>query len=186
MIETESSARLSVEEKNFGSMDQKHSSRVAKVHYQNLRSRDVSIKPKGLLKNLIDQTSNEKTVLCNEWSTASNTCEVASDVNVCAARISGNEASNTTPYSDAENDVESSNKPGGICHTSITTVHAEEEMIAEVKVQSASRGCSKSPFSQQEDSCLKKGLSKYGNGHWTSTLNGKDYSFRHIGKQAVY
>ena len=80
VIETESSASLSVEEQNVVSMDQKHSSRVAKVHYQKQRSRDVSIKSKGLLKNVIVHTSNEKTVLCTESSTASNTCEVASDV----------------------------------------------------------------------------------------------------------
>ena len=174
MIETESSASLSVEEQSIVSVDQKHSSRVAKVHYQKLRSRDISLKSKALL-NLIHRTSKEKTELCIEGCTESNTCEVASDLTVGATERFGNESSNTIP----ENYVELPKKPDGICHASITTVQAVEEKISEVNVTSVSRRCSKSPSSHQEDSCLKKGLNKYGNGHWTSILTDKDYSFHH-------
>ncbi len=49
IIETES---LDLEEQRFVSEDQKHSSNVARVHYQNLRSRDVAIKGQSCMDKL--------------------------------------------------------------------------------------------------------------------------------------
>ena len=44
IIETERATMLNVEEQQAVSEDQKHSSNVARVHYQKLRSRDVALK----------------------------------------------------------------------------------------------------------------------------------------------
>ena len=51
IVETESVEKLTVEEQQTLSEDQKHSSRVAKVHYQKLHSRDVAEKGNSVLKN---------------------------------------------------------------------------------------------------------------------------------------
>ena len=52
IIETESVNNLDLEEQRFVSEDQKHSSNVARVHYQKLRSRDVAIKGRSCMDKL--------------------------------------------------------------------------------------------------------------------------------------
>ena len=52
IIETESVQILNVEEQKLVSEDQKHSSNVARVHYQKLRSRDVAIKGRTCMEKL--------------------------------------------------------------------------------------------------------------------------------------
>ena len=44
IIKTERATMLNVEEQQAVSEDQKHSSNVARVHYQKLRSRNVALK----------------------------------------------------------------------------------------------------------------------------------------------
>ena len=55
IIETESSETLDTTEQEWISEDQKHSSHVAKVHYQKKRSRDVALKGQQCLKKLKGQ-----------------------------------------------------------------------------------------------------------------------------------
>ena len=52
IIETESVSKLDLEEQRFVSEDQKHSSNVARVHYQKLRSRDVALKGRSCMEKL--------------------------------------------------------------------------------------------------------------------------------------
>ena len=52
VIETESVERLTVEEQQVLSLDQKHTSFVAKVHYQKLQSRNIAAKGKQLMEKL--------------------------------------------------------------------------------------------------------------------------------------
>lgn len=52
IIETESAVALDVEEQKMVSEDQKHSSNVAKVHYQKLRSREVAIRGRTCMEKL--------------------------------------------------------------------------------------------------------------------------------------
>ena len=52
IIETESSKLLTTEECQLVSEDQKHSSRVTKVHYRKRKSRDVALKGNACLKRL--------------------------------------------------------------------------------------------------------------------------------------
>ena len=58
IIETESAATLSIEEQETISRDQKHTSNVAKVHYQKLKSRDIAINAKESFKKLIKTSSS--------------------------------------------------------------------------------------------------------------------------------
>ena len=55
IIETESSETLDTTEQEWISEDQKHSSHVAKIHYQKKRSRDVALKGQQCLKKLKGQ-----------------------------------------------------------------------------------------------------------------------------------
>ena len=52
IIETESVNKLDLEEQRVVSEDQKHSSNVARVHYQKLRSRDVALKGRTCMEKL--------------------------------------------------------------------------------------------------------------------------------------
>lgn len=52
IIETESVNNLDLEEQQLVSEDQKHSSNVARVHYQKLRSRDVALKGRSCMEKL--------------------------------------------------------------------------------------------------------------------------------------
>ena len=50
---------LNVEEQHAVSEDQKHSSNVARVHYQKLRSRDVALKARMCMENLRGRKGKE-------------------------------------------------------------------------------------------------------------------------------
>ena len=65
IIETESVIHLDINDQQSLSRDQKHTSNVAKVHYQKLKSRDVAEQGKacmGKLRNLSHNSINETTV----------------------------------------------------------------------------------------------------------------------------
>ena len=66
IIETESSEKLTVEEQQLLSEEQKHTSNVAKIHYKKLRSRDVTVKAKSFLKKLISEDNEEHSPLSNK------------------------------------------------------------------------------------------------------------------------
>ena len=56
IIETESAEKLSVEEQADITEDQKHTSNVAKIHYQKVRSENIAIKAKSYLEKLQDSS----------------------------------------------------------------------------------------------------------------------------------
>ena len=58
IVETESANRLSIEEKDLITKDQKHSSRVTEVHYRKRSSREVALKARECMKKL--QNSPDK------------------------------------------------------------------------------------------------------------------------------
>ena len=66
IIETESSQLLTIEECQMVSEDQKHSSRVAKVHYGKRRSRDVALKGNACLKKLRGETGEKTDTILKE------------------------------------------------------------------------------------------------------------------------
>ena len=59
IVETESALRLSSEEQSLVSRDQKHSSQVARTHYQKLASRDVAVKARNCVDKLKDESTSE-------------------------------------------------------------------------------------------------------------------------------
>jgi len=58
IVETESAERLSIEEQNHISEDQKHTSNVAKVHYKKVHSRAIAEKGKQAMDKLCNKTAS--------------------------------------------------------------------------------------------------------------------------------
>ena len=71
IIETESVSKLDLEEQRFVSEDQKHSSNVARVPYQKLRSRDVALKGRSCMEKLRGDNGKAMDMCVNELREAS-------------------------------------------------------------------------------------------------------------------
>ena len=125
IIETESAEKLSVDEQTYLSEDQKHTSNVAKIHYQKLRSENIAIKAKSCLEKLQDSSkSSEQLAAVNKASHSSNKIDFEK---------------------------------------------------GEPRKQGLRQ--KKAAFSDSENNFIRKGISKYGYGCWTSILNDPSFKF---------
>ena len=125
IIETESAEKLSVDEQATITEDQKHTSNVAKIHYQKVRSENIALKAKSCLQKLQDSSkSSEHLVEINKGT------------------------------------------------KSKKKVHFEKGESSKVNLRQR-----KVPFSDIEDNFIRKGISKYGDGRWTSILKDPNYKF---------
>ena len=73
IIETESNQILTAEERQWITEDQKHSSRVAKVHYRKRRSRDVAPRENDCLKRLRGEAGERTDAILREAFNQSST-----------------------------------------------------------------------------------------------------------------
>lgn len=149
IIETSSGKLLSLEEQQIISEDQKHSSKVAKIHYKKLRSREIALKGKTCMIKLQNMSCRKEQEPLEEAAIENCTVnETHSPVD------SVQEISPQSP-------IETPKQPEADSECSITKV---------------TRSIKRS-FSQQEDICIKKGVQKYGWGNWTLILSDPDYDF---------
>ena len=125
IIETESAEKLTLDEQTCLSEDQKHTSNVAKIHYQKLRSENIAMKARSCLEKLQDSSKSS---------------EQLSEVNKAA---------------------HSSNK------INFERDEPSKQGLRQKKVA----------FSGSEDNFIRKGISKYGYGRWTSVLNDPRFKF---------
>ena len=73
IIETESAEKLTLDEQTCLSEDQKHTSNVAKIHYQKLRSENIAMKARSCLEKLQDSSkSSEQLAEINKTTHSSN------------------------------------------------------------------------------------------------------------------
>ena len=73
IIETESAENFTLDEETCLSEDQKHSSNVAKIHYQKLRSKNIAMKARSCLEKLQDSSkSSEQLAEINKATHSSN------------------------------------------------------------------------------------------------------------------
>ena len=80
IIETESAEKLTVDEQTYLSEDQKHTSNVAKIHYQKLRSENITMKAKSCLEKLQDSSkSSEQLAAVNKATHSSNKIDFEKD-----------------------------------------------------------------------------------------------------------
>ena len=60
IIETESAGKLNLDEQKCLSEDQKHTTNVAKINYQNLRSENIAMKARSYLETLQDSSNSSE------------------------------------------------------------------------------------------------------------------------------
>ena len=132
------------------SLDQKHTSNVAKVHYQKQRSREVAIKSSEYIKSMVKDRSNVDDVCTN-----SSTLE---DEN-CATK-------------NVEHDL--TFEPAT---TRITRSKSKAEVSSPQTNSTGKTRQKKHSFTTEEDSFILNGLKKYGKGKWSNILKDPDYKF---------
>ena len=148
IVETTSLQQLNSEEQDTISEDQKHSSVVAKVHYQKRRSRDVATKAHECMKKL----HGEKGM------------QLDGDV---SSRLSSD-----SPGSSPDKTDEPSNE--GIDNEQKD--NALEQPAATANTPCRKRKLLL--FTPKEDEYLKDGLKQYGFGKWSLILRDPEYSFQ--------
>ena len=155
IVETESCRKLSAEEQNMVSQDQKHSSQVAKKYYQKRKSREIATNAKLAMKKLHSNDIDRK--LKRAVFTSD---ELSSDAQ-------GEEESKETSKSfeeAGERDIER-----------ITSYQPAIRQASKCKMKSIVKG--RVPFTPEEDNFLRKGLQIYEFGKWTCMLRDPRFKF---------
>ena len=195
IIETESAEKLSSEDQEIVSENQKHTSQVARVHYRKLRSRDVATRAKKALARIgkvstltrdnippLHTTPLPRANKNDNVSKASVQKGVIKDE--CSQILSAKDASGKVP-------IQTTAIPPACVATNSTPTDQSElitKSLREIKTEESVRsgdwgdkgdGRPKGPvrFSQEEDICLKNGIIRFGYGHWAEILQCKDYTF---------
>ena len=179
IVEIESALRLTHEEQQIISRDQKHSSQVAKLAYQKRLSRDVATKGRECMLKLVGDSRKQadETML-----------NVLSEINEAAESFDENvltQAQNilTTSSSSQNDDLTitgfvnstSSNIKKSIPVAAISDNVQFKKEVAQDHVDNSTR--SKVKFSKEEDRHLALGIKKHGRGSWSKILNDSSFHF---------
>ena len=151
IVETESALRLSSEEQSLVSRDQKHSSQVARTHYQKLASRDVAVKAR----HCVDKSKDESALETLSQSFSSQ--ETTSKRQRRQLRQNHSRRSKRTmilrSMSENELSLTQFNFSEGHQNQRVTPIRKRRE-----------------PFSREEDDYLKEGIVTHGYGKRTAIL----------------
>lgn len=165
IVETESVERLSAEDQQAISKDQKHSSHVAQVHYQKKLSREVAEKGKECMQKL---TSTSRTGV-NEAIAG-----VLSDIESMNTTfdLSFLEGSNTCNV-----DLRQSTEQADVTITDVQP-SSQSGWSREIKEEElATYNRTRLTFTDEEDKFLQMGIKKYGRGNWAKLLADKALKF---------
>ena len=150
---------MTSEEQATVSLDQKHTSHVAKIHYQKLHSQKIAKNAKELIARLANNSDGLQTL---------------------------QNISNTPSTSNQPN--ETLNFENENCFSETLVASPEWNLCSVPKVQSKKpnpvKRSPKIPFSAMEDSFLKAGIEKYGQ-KWTKILNDPAFLFHSTRKTAT-
>ena len=168
IVETASSNQLSAKEQDAVSEDQKHSSVVARVHYQKQRSREVATKARQCLDKLHGDkgTKLEEDVISRLSDISS-----ASSQEHDAHHLSGG----------STEEVESAEEALPLKRESNLGEIPRLTRQRAFKVANIGRTCNRKKallFTQDEDRYLKAGLKRYGYGQWTAILRDSEFHFQ--------
>ena len=204
IVETESSDKLTLEEQEIISEDQKHSSTVAKLHYKKKQSRAVAIRGKECMEKMIgdkrkESTANIMNVLADiqsmdqqfDSALLENTKRiVGKEYNSCTftrPTFQINQMDNAWPNAiSADFEITKTVPPPlseiSYIHSTPTTSEISkdafvEKEIAMSKVASNSRLKQSNKFTREEDEFLRMGIEKYGKKSWSQILNDKSFTF---------
>ena len=148
VVETASAEKLSVEEQKRLSEDQKHTSHVAQVYYQKIRSRVIAQHGAQCMEKLVDREPTRQ-VLANVG------LNLPEKVDMTITRTG-----DSLPHNDRSSKIVE--KPIGRSTQERKTANVRQKRV---------------PFSPEEDEFIRLGLKKYGAGKWTSILNDSAFSF---------
>ena len=164
IIETASSEFLTPHEQGLISLDQKHTSNVAKVHYQKRRSRQVALQAMDCMVKLIknSQGSTDGNVEGKEVEEDEDTTDTGgSELETVGAAVAIDE---TPPVRRSQRTTERS------------PLKEATEVVATGDASKTKRK-KKCAFTKEEDQFLLRGLNRYGKGKWTSILKDPEYKF---------
>ena len=160
IVETASSRQLSSGAQSTISEDQKHSSVVARVHYQKQRSREVASKAHEYLERLHGEKGSE----------------IEIDVR---SRLSGNSASSEDQNA-SKTDTSSNDEGETIAETPPERLSAVPRLKREnafIVTDCPARKKSLM-FTPAEDGCLKAGIERHGYGQWKAILRDPEFRFQ--------
>ena len=160
IVETASSRQLSSVAQSTISEDQKHSSVVARVHYQKQRSREVASKAHEYLERLHGEKGSE----------------IELDVR---SRLSGNSASSEDQNA-SKTDTSSNDEGETIAETPPERLSAVPRLKREnafIVTDCPARKKSLM-FTPAEDGYLKAGIERHGYGQWKAILRDPDFRFQ--------
>ena len=160
IVETASSRQLSSGAQSTISEDQKHSSVVARVHYQKQRSREVASKAHGYLERLHGEKGSE----------------IEIDVR---SRLSGNSASSEDQNA-SKTDTSSNDEGETIAETPPERLSAVPRLKREnafIVTDCPARKKSLM-FTPAEDGYLKAGIERHGYGQWKAILRDPEFRFQ--------
>ena len=171
IVETESVKNLSREEQDVVSKNQKHSSIVARVHYQKQHSRDIAIQGREYIKKLRGDKGEQV-----EQYIQSKLCEVD---NSSALNMSMPNNDDETPIPSETlstlQPIDSNNN--GSTNTFDRNKNEEADIVGTIQ-QVVKPSPKRLRFTSEEDRNLKEALLHYGNSQWTAILNDKNFKFQ--------
>ena len=170
ILETESSRKLSVEEQDMVSRDQKHSSQVARTYYQKRSSREIATHARRAVKKLQNGDVDKELKKVAFASDSSSDCEDSPGRrdesyevidSATQLEITAEELGKKTPEQDDDDSITSYQPP-------VTQGSKKKaKPIVSTRV----------PFTPEEDYFLKKCLKVYGFGKWTCMLRDPRFKF---------
>ena len=170
ILETESSRKLSVEEQDMVSRDQKHSSQVARTYYQKRSSREIATHARRAVKKLQNGDVDKELKKVAFASDSSSDCEDSPGRrdesyevidSATQLEITAEELGKKTPVQDDDDSITSYQPP----------VRQGSKKKAKPIVST------RVPFTPEEDYFLKKCLKVYGFGKWTCMLRDPRFKF---------
>ena len=158
IVETESSKSLSPDEQNQLSLDQKHSSRVARVHYRKLESQQVAINGQKCMSKLLSQSNAQ-----------SNETE---NIHLEIEKVP--KTSDSTKLIEQTQLMMSNASSSSLNRTEMPNVSVVVKDIAEKS--SVRKRVSQVPFTKLEDNYLIDAVKKHGNS-WTRIIRDQSFQF---------
>ena len=170
-VETESARKLSSEEQEIVSQDQKHSSQVARTYYQKRTSREIATTAKSAMRKLQNKDVDRelKRLVCNSDESSEpedgiQHVEKSFEITMDTAATKGMKKGEMHQETEKEVDTES-----------ITSFQPPVRQASKLKAKSIVNG--RVPFTSEEDDFLRKGLRLYGFGKWTAMLRDPRFQF---------
>ena len=183
IIETKSAETLNIEDQTSLSNDQKHTSLVAKIHYQKLKSRDVAKKGKDSMNKLRDEEPSLRAIgkVCDRFSNQNNESPPTSSSCTSFEILQSQPNHTITTRPSCKNNEDLTQ----VEQNPVTEIPALESNIYSTETSSVfseKEGSNKrtrrkrNSFSSMEDEFLRNGYKKYGSA-WTSILSDPTYKF---------